>query len=234
MIEFGHLSHVGLRRELNEDTYYGDADLGLWLVADGMGGHEFGEVASALARDAVVREIRAGKPLQGRDPRRRRGHHQAVATARRKPADGHDDGGAAFGRQPFRTGLGRRQPRLPVERRAAPAFVRPQLRAGTDRPGRDHAGTGAHPPASQRGDAGARRHRPGEPQGRDHFRRAAPRLPDPAVQRRPDRRSERRARIASLLAQAELSAQECVDHLVSAALDGGGSDNVTVVLLRRV
>ncbi len=41
------------------------------------------------------------------------------------------------------------------------------------------------------------------------------------------------ASIGSLLARPELSAQECVDHLVSAALDGGGSDNVTVVLLRR-
>jgi protein phosphatase len=41
------------------------------------------------------------------------------------------------------------------------------------------------------------------------------------------------ATIASLLSHSELSAQECVDHLVSAALDGGGSDNVTVVVLRR-
>ena len=40
--------------------------------------------------------------------------------------------------------------------------------------------------------------------------------------------------IGALLAQTELSAQECVDHLISTALDGGGSDNVTVVLLRRV
>ncbi|MGN6513672.1 MAG: PP2C family protein-serine/threonine phosphatase, partial [Lysobacteraceae bacterium] len=63
MIEFGHLTHVGLRRELNEDTYYGDSELGLWLVADGMGGHEYGEVASALAREAIVREIRHGTPL---------------------------------------------------------------------------------------------------------------------------------------------------------------------------
>ena len=63
MIEFGHISHVGLRRELNEDTYYGDSELGLWLVADGMGGHEYGEVASALARETIVREVRSGKAL---------------------------------------------------------------------------------------------------------------------------------------------------------------------------
>ena len=60
MIEFGHLTHVGLRRELNEDTYYGDSELGLWLVAYGMGGHEYGEVASALARETIVREVRDG------------------------------------------------------------------------------------------------------------------------------------------------------------------------------
>jgi PPM family protein phosphatase len=54
MIEFGHLTHAGLRRELNEDTYYGDSELGLWLVADGMGGHEYGEVASSMARESIV------------------------------------------------------------------------------------------------------------------------------------------------------------------------------------
>jgi PPM family protein phosphatase len=63
MIEFGHATHTGLRREHNEDTYCADAELGLWLVADGMGGHEHGEVASALARDLVMQEILAGKPL---------------------------------------------------------------------------------------------------------------------------------------------------------------------------
>jgi protein phosphatase len=39
--------------------------------------------------------------------------------------------------------------------------------------------------------------------------------------------------IAKAVAQKDISAQECVDHLIAAALDGGGSDNVTAVLLRR-
>lgn len=63
MIEFGHLTHPGLRRALNEDTYYGDAELGLWLVADGMGGQACGEVASGLARDAIVRHVGSGADL---------------------------------------------------------------------------------------------------------------------------------------------------------------------------
>ena len=63
MIEFGHGTHVGLRRTRNEDTYYADASLGLFLVADGMGGHQHGEVASALVRDAVVDLVTRGHGL---------------------------------------------------------------------------------------------------------------------------------------------------------------------------
>jgi protein phosphatase len=39
--------------------------------------------------------------------------------------------------------------------------------------------------------------------------------------------------IGQVLSHTECSAQECVDGLVAAALDGGGSDNVTVLLVRR-
>ena len=41
------------------------------------------------------------------------------------------------------------------------------------------------------------------------------------------------AGIAKVLRRNDLSAQECVDQLIVAALDGGGSDNITVVLIRR-
>jgi protein phosphatase len=44
---------VGRHREHNEDTYLVRADLGIIAVADGMGGHEAGDVASALAVEAM-------------------------------------------------------------------------------------------------------------------------------------------------------------------------------------
>ncbi|MFN7293519.1 MAG: SpoIIE family protein phosphatase, partial [Lysobacteraceae bacterium] len=41
------------------------------------------------------------------------------------------------------------------------------------------------------------------------------------------------ATIARVIAQKDISAQEGVEHLVAAALDAGGSDNITAILLRR-
>jgi PPM family protein phosphatase len=46
-------SHPGLRREDNEDAFCDRGDIGLYMVADGMGGHAAGEVASRMAVDAV-------------------------------------------------------------------------------------------------------------------------------------------------------------------------------------
>lgn len=47
------VTHTGLRREGNEDAFRERPDLGLYIVADGMGGHEAGEVASGLTVQVV-------------------------------------------------------------------------------------------------------------------------------------------------------------------------------------
>ncbi|MCB0407647.1 MAG: Stp1/IreP family PP2C-type Ser/Thr phosphatase [Bdellovibrionales bacterium] len=49
---------VGLKREINQDTVMVDKELGLYIVADGMGGHSAGEVASAMAVETVQEVVR--------------------------------------------------------------------------------------------------------------------------------------------------------------------------------
>lgn len=55
VIECVSQTHVGLRRKVNEDSLLVRTDRGLWAVADGMGGHDAGDVASAMVTDALLR-----------------------------------------------------------------------------------------------------------------------------------------------------------------------------------
>lgn len=60
----GTKSDVGCIREVNEDSFLARPDYGLWVVADGMGGHAAGDYAS----QSIVRELNSiGVPGSGDD-----------------------------------------------------------------------------------------------------------------------------------------------------------------------
>ncbi len=60
------LSDVGRVRTNNEDSFFADPDLGLFVVCDGMGGHSAGEVASKMACEVLAREVEGAAKLRER------------------------------------------------------------------------------------------------------------------------------------------------------------------------
>lgn len=233
MIEFGHLSHVGLRRDLNEDTYCANAELGVWLVADGMGGHEFGEVASALARDAVLEAVRAERSPA--DAIRFAGHTVAAYSQGRRSA------------LPMGTTIAMAQTRDDQYQVAWVGDSRVYLwDDNLQQLSHDHSVVQELIAQGALTSDQARSHphrnvvtqalgvtdpdtlRIGMAQG--EWRRGQQLLlcTDGLTEHVAD------TRIGQILSRSELSAQEMVDHLVFCALRGGGTDNITVVLARSV
>jgi PPM family protein phosphatase len=231
MIEFGHGTHVGLRRTRNEDTYCADATLGLFLVADGMGGHQHGEVASALARDAIVERVRGGQSLV-------EAVHGAAAQLL-EHAQRYDDAlpmGTTVAAIRF------------SEQGYEVAWVGDsriyQWHNGLRRISHDHSLVQELVASGVINEAQAARH----PQrnvltqalgitalAQLHISMAKGQL-DPGMSFLvcSDGLTEEVSdnAIANIIDRQDLAAQECVDHLLLAALDGGGSDNITAILAR--
>lgn len=76
--EFGQATHVGLVRTNNEDAMLSEPETGLWLIADGMGGHDAGEVASSIAKTSISDGIKQGKSI---DAAIRASHHDIIDAA---------------------------------------------------------------------------------------------------------------------------------------------------------
>jgi len=58
--QHGFHSDVGLKRDKNQDHYACAPEVGLFLVADGMGGHLGGETASQLASEVIPEKVKEG------------------------------------------------------------------------------------------------------------------------------------------------------------------------------
>ena len=228
MIEHGHATHPGLRREHNEDSYWADAERGLWLVADGMGGHARGEVASAIALDAATTAVGAGIGMA--DAFRRAGaailahsgQHAAAApmgstlvALKLNESDGYElawigDGSihlwlhGSLMRVSNAIATGESPEGGGESRAAAPRNRATQALGITPTLELDVAPvTGSCVPGMQ-------------------FLLCS----DGLTEELDD------TRIAAIVSRTDLAAQECVDHLVLAALDAGGRDNITAVLVR--
>jgi protein phosphatase len=93
MFHTGAATHIGKVRQRNEDSYLIRPEIGIWGVADGMGGHEAGDVASRI----VIEELGSiGAPSSGADLLRECEERIAAANTRLKEI-GDERGGVIVG-----------------------------------------------------------------------------------------------------------------------------------------
>ena len=63
MVHWFSKTDLGTKRENNEDYALGLPSLGLWVLADGVGGNQAGEVASQMACESIAEQVKNGSDL---------------------------------------------------------------------------------------------------------------------------------------------------------------------------
>ena len=227
MIEYGYASHAGMHRHHNEDTYCADAAQAVFVVVDGMGGPGHGEAAAALARDRLHQDLRAGTALVAA--------LQAASQSIRTHAEAH----------PGRAPIGASAAVLRIRDGAfelawiggcrilgAPATLFVDAPAGTTM-----IEAAALPAADDTTPCRASATQALGLTAADSLTictRSGRCASGQSVLLCTDGLGEHveTDRIAAVLARNDLSPQECVDHLLLAALDNGARDNLTALLVR--
>jgi len=101
-LSFGAGTHTGNVRVHNEDSYSADADLGLWMVADGMGGHAGGEVASGIAKEIIETSASRGEDIEDAIQQSHLAILQAIDDGTGKPGMGTTVVAAQFNAQHYK------------------------------------------------------------------------------------------------------------------------------------
>ena len=237
-------------RENNEDSFFVEEDGGLFVVADGMGGHAAGEVASRIAVE-TLKELLQGS-LDPEETRLERDVQDPADVLRERLRYAMNQASARIRREaqmnPAYSGMGTTLCVLMIEGDAAHIAHVGDSRIYLIREGEIHRLTRDHTVVQQEIDAGrltpemARQvphrnyltqsvgyHGPVEPdtatrpiQAGDLFVLCSDGLTDPLDD----------PQIAEICAQAHPN--DLAETLVRAALDGGGEDNITVITVRVV
>lgn len=227
MIEYGYASHAGMHRYHNEDTYCADAARAVFVVVDGMGGPGHGEAAAALARDRLHLDLCAGAaPVAAL---------QAAGQSIRMHAEAHPGRapiGASAAVLRIRAGVfelawvgGCRILVAPTALFFDPPPGTPMIEAAAlpasddTTPCRASATQALGLTAAEALAICTRSGRCASGQSVLLCTDGLGELVEPG-------------RIAAILARNDLSPQECVDHLLLAALDNGARDNLTALLVR--